>query len=261
MLSLLGASRTRTLLPAQSGENELGFWEPERIVRVHEEILGSLGSSWDDVSPIPSGWFESELARAYEHRLVGLLKEEFGDAPLFVLNDPRIRRLVPLWTSALDRFGADPSFVILIRNPLEVAASIRDRNGFGSGKSLLLWLSHLLEVERDTRQSPRTFLSYEGLLRDWRRAAERISADLSITFPRLIDEAHGEVEQFLDLGLRHNFFSASEIEALPDVTKWVADAFRAALEASEEEMRDVFDAIRAEVDRANEAYALSVNVT
>lgn len=116
-----------------------------------------------------------------------------------------------------------------------------------SRESLLLWLAHLLEVERDSRESPRIFLSYERLLHHWRHAVERISADLSITFPRL---AHAQIEQ-----LRHHAFTASEVEARPDVTKWVTDAFAAlALEASEEERRQTFDAIRAEADRPNEAY-------
>lgn len=49
MLSLLGASLSRTLMPGQSGDNEFSFWEPQCIVRVLEEMLGSLGSSCDDV--------------------------------------------------------------------------------------------------------------------------------------------------------------------------------------------------------------------
>src|SRR5581483_5443085 len=93
-----------------------------------------------------------------------ILRSEYGDSTLFVVKDPRLCRLIPLWLAALERYGARPSFVITTRNPLEVAGSLRARNGFSATKSYLLWLRHLLDAERDSRGFPRVFTSYEQLL-------------------------------------------------------------------------------------------------
>ena len=59
----------------------------------------------------------------------------------------------------LAEFGAAPLFVIPVRHPFEVAASLARRNGFSEAKALSLWLGHFLSVERDTRGFPRSFVT------------------------------------------------------------------------------------------------------
>ena len=44
---LLGAAAPRTLMPSDMA-NPRGYWESEKIVAVHDEILQSVGSSWED---------------------------------------------------------------------------------------------------------------------------------------------------------------------------------------------------------------------
>ncbi len=96
---------------AGDSDNELGFWESRPIMRAHEKLLDSLGIAWTDPDPVPQSWFRSPIAERYESWLADLLKDEYGDAPLFVVKDPRICRLVPLWQKALTRSGATARFV------------------------------------------------------------------------------------------------------------------------------------------------------
>src|SRR4051794_14929163 len=124
VLSLLGAELPRNLMEPVAGDNELGFWGARAITQAHEKLLESLGLAWTDLDPVPQSWFRSPVAERYEYWLVDLLKAEYGDAPLFVVKDPRICRLVPLWQKALTRTGAITRFVIPVRNPLEVAGSL-----------------------------------------------------------------------------------------------------------------------------------------
>ena len=108
------------------------------------------------------------------------LRTEFGDAELFVLKDPRLSRLLPLWLPALERVGAAPSAVIALRHPAAVARSLAVRNGLSLETSLLLWLRHVLDAERLTRSMPRDFASYDALLADWRGVASRIGQRLGL---------------------------------------------------------------------------------
>ena len=186
-----------------------------------------------------------------------LLHAEYGDSPLFVVKDTRLCRLLPLWIAALGGFAARPSFVITTRNPLEVAGSLKARDGFGGTKSSLLWLRHLLDAERDTRGFARVFVSYERLLRDWVTTSDRIARELHLFWPRAGHETHVQIDDFLSSALRHHSFDYSELRTRSDVTEWVKQAFdavsRAATDAEEVDS-ELFDEIRGQLDRADQAY-------
>ena len=140
---------------------------------------------------------------------------------------------------------------------MEVAGSLRARDGFSGTKSCLLWLRHLLDAERDSRGFPRVFVSYERLLRDWLGTSERIARELHLFWPHSGHEAHQQIEEYLSSALRHHSFDSADLQARSDVTAWVKQAFdevsRAATDADDVDS-DVFDEIRAQLDRADQAY-------
>ena len=257
VLALLGTDLPRHLAPGIANNNDLGFWESVPVVEAHDRFLASIGSAWDDVSPIPKSVFASAKAESFVGELDEILHAEYGDSSLFVVKDPRLCRLSPLWIAALERFGARSSFVITTRNPLEVAGSLKARNGFSDTKSCLLWLRHLLDAERDSRGFARVFVSYERLLRDWVTTSERIARELQLFWPRADHETHLKIEEFLSSALRHHSYDYSELRARSDVTAWVKQAFDAVSRAAtdgEEVDRELFDEIRGQLDRADHAY-------
>ena len=257
VLALLGVDLPRRLVPGVPNDNDLGFWESVPVAQAHDRFLASIGSAWDDVSPLPKSVFASAKADAFVGELDEILRAEYGDSSLFVVKDPRMCRLLPLWIAALDRFGARPSFVITTRNPLEVAGSLKARDGFSGTKSCLLWLRHLLDAERDSRGFARVFVSYERLLRDWVTTSERIARELHLFWPRAGHDSHLQIEEFLSSALRHHSYDYPELRARSDVTAWVKQAFdavsRAATDAEEVDS-ELFDEIRGQLDRADQAY-------
>ena len=70
VLNLLGVDLGAHLLPA-SNTNQSGYWEHEEIVAVHDRLLMALGSSWDDPSPLPPNWWNSEPGRAVPRQAPG----------------------------------------------------------------------------------------------------------------------------------------------------------------------------------------------
>ena len=260
VLTLLGADLPRTV-SAAGQDNEPGFWEPFEIVQAHDRLLREAGSSWDDVSPIDADWFDSPAAREFEDELVELLSANYGKSRLFVVKDPRVCRLIPLWLRVLARFESDPSFVITVRNPLEVAESLRRRDGFTSQKSQLLWLRHVLEAERATRSLPRTWVSYENLLVDWTPVAARIAADLGLTWRRMNHQSRVEIERFLSSEYRHHSFSTENLLATPRVLPSVKRLYSLVNEAANNPDASVLtdskltlDGIYREIGEADRAY-------
>ena len=219
-------------------------------------MLASAGSSWDDVAAFPGTWFDSDLAKSFQDRMVQILRADFAASRLFVIKDPRICRLLPFWRSVLKEFGAEPHYVIAVRNPLEVAASLKSRDGFLPAKSLLLWLRYLLEAERETRGQERSFVCYEQLLRNWRETAAGISGNLEISWPRTSHEAAVEIEMFLSESARHHSFSAEELDSRSEIVDWVKRAYAATLATDDGEppVSEVLDDIRSRLDAADQAF-------
>ena len=266
LLALCGGDLPKTVMKPNYA-NPTGFWEPSAIVDIHNEMLAAAGSSWDDTAEFPLKWLDSAAAEKFPSRLRGGFAEAFGNSPLAVLKDPRICQFVPLWTSLLETMGIDPLVVIPIRNPLEVAASLRVRaeqdaanvlgtyGGMPDAKALLLWLRSFLDTERHTRGFPRSFVSYEMLLSDWRAVMTKVGDDLGITWPVPPRDIAPEAEDFLSADMRHHFTSAEEFEKRADIAPWFKQAFRWAENAASGRVGD-----EGELDRLHEVLRLSDRV-
>jgi hypothetical protein len=116
-------------------DNQQGFFERADVQLLNDRMLRSLGSWWD--AP-PSE--DAVLAAAADHAgevqsLVSGLTASAGARP-YAIKDPRISLLWPIWTAA---FPADILPVLAVRHPLEVAFSLRHRDGIGVVDGLALW--------------------------------------------------------------------------------------------------------------------------
>ncbi|MEI9963388.1 MAG: hypothetical protein WDM92_00375 [Caulobacteraceae bacterium] len=149
-LSLLGAALPKELLEANQ-YNPTGYWEPSRLRTLHDDLLRELDIRWDDWSAIDADWFRSPLARRYAREFAAFLADEFRNEPLFVLKDPRACRFVRLWRQAFDQAGMELKPVLALRNPMDVASSLAERDGMPETKAVFLWLRYMLEAEAGTR--------------------------------------------------------------------------------------------------------------
>ena len=244
---------------APSPGNPLGHWgESEPIRWLHEDLLEDAGTSWEDPLPFPRDWSASPAGAEWKQRMAEAVAEEFpGDRP-FLLKDPRVCRLIPFWLAVLAELDVAPAFVIPVRNPLEVMASLKKRDGFDQARGLLLWLRHSLEAERDTRDQPRAFVSYAQLLRDWRSSLDLISARIDFAWPRSGPTSDIEIERALSTSARHHDVPDAELAARADVVEWVKRAYGALLEAAENDSDPdphELDAVADALGQADLAYA------
>jgi len=203
-LDLLGVDFGKHLLLATDA-NEKGHWEHEEIVRVHNGLLSSLRSFWDDDEPLPSDWVERQITREARSHLIGILERDFAQCSLFGIKDPRICRLMPLWLPIFQTLRIEPHFVLVVRHPWEVAESLAKRDGIEHPKSYFLWLEHVVQAESATRGHKRSFVRYEELMDDpvaiLGALRERSGADL-----RAPSEIQTVLRQFLEPSLRHHRF-------------------------------------------------------
>ncbi len=224
VVNLLGADNARDLLgPWRS--NPTGHWEPLALQQFHDEVLAASGSHWDDPRPIR---LDPARAAGWRRTLAGILGDQYGESRFFVVKDPRVCRLVPLWLDFCAESAIRPVAVLPIRSPFEVAASLETRDGFQTARSLRLWLRHVLEAEVQSRGIRRAIVAYRDLLDDWTGVAARISAETGVDWPCPIAQAGPAVAAFLDPGLRHAAAESGAVSGDP-LAMAAAQAFEALL--------------------------------
>ena len=258
VVNLLGADIACDLMPAVAGDNDRGFWEPKAVVNIHDHLLHSLGSSYDDPLPLPDRWLETDAAVQAKRRLADEINKDFSDISLFVVKDPRITRLLPLWLALLDELGIEPVIVISVRNPLEVEASLNKRGVLSSAQSLLLYVRSYLEVELASRDRGRIFVQYVQLLSDWHVFAKRLGKVVGPPLPQPKAEFVAEINGFLTLDLYRNRSTREELASASHIADVVVEMFDRMMEAADSDaetaLRTSFDRLRDTVAEATKLF-------
>ena len=175
-LAKLGAYPGSQLMPA-TNDNAEGYWECAPVVRLNDELLKRLGARWDSVAPLPAGWLALPGVEELRAEAANVIATQLGDSRFAVLKDPRLCRVLPFWRDLLVAAGFTPCCALMVRRPMEVAASLARRDQFAPEKSLALWYAHLVDSERDSRGLPRALIAYDALLEDPAAALNRVCED------------------------------------------------------------------------------------
>jgi hypothetical protein len=185
---------------------------------------------------------DAGMARGVLAELVAGL---FAGAPVAAVKDPRACRMVPLWRDVAARAAARPAALLIVRHPDEVARSLADRGGMSRTRAHLLWMVHLLEAERDSRDLPRAFVSYDALLADWRAELARIGEAMPGFLPVPDQNAAAAIDGFLDASLRNHEGGGSPAKNSPFqalALELHRLALRCTVEPSGDDLRRDFDA-------------------
>jgi hypothetical protein len=235
LINLLGADVADDLLPA-TPDNSRGYWESQAVIAIHSQLLKSVTTGQRDrfdPAPLPAGWLATDAAREARRRLANVIRADYSDSSLFVVKDPRIARLLPLWIEVLQDLDIAPTVVIPFRNPLEVAQSLARRDQVSLPKALLLYLHVYLELELASRSVPRVFVRYDHLLRDWHPFARRITRMSGLGLMPPSEGVAIEIERFLTDGLYHHRCCREQMIRQPEVAPAIVELFDTMNEAAE----------------------------
>lgn len=268
-----------TDLMARDVGNPDGYYEQRAVVTLDDDVLAHYGGSWDAPPLLAPGWAEERVARDFARRAREVLDATFS-GPRFVMKDPRVSLLLPLWRHVLlDRCAA----VVIVRDPAEVAWSLALRDAMSPLSAMALWSAYNRALLGGLEGLPVHVVHYSELverpnsvvseivasLRDWGEivddvdeagAAARVKPDLRRdTHPggegplasppaeiRALDDFLGSLRG------RHDSFAAS---VAPDAGWWesaLLDERRTVRQSADERVAAI-ESQRAEVARDNEA--------
>jgi len=205
LLHELGVDLGTNLMPADEW-NEAGYWERKDILALHERILEALNLRWDHprlTLPLPAGWKDRPAIQELKIKLAKIVRSEVGRSDgLWGFKDPRTAVLLPLWSEIFEELGIDPVYLLAVRHPGAVAASLRKRNGIPSYHAQLLWLKTNLDALSFCGNNVCAVVDYDRWFRSGLKQAQSVLAALDLTVdPEKLAEA---VQSVVQPPLRHH---------------------------------------------------------
>ncbi len=234
VLSRLGAAAPATPMEAAT-DNPRGFFESRLIGELNDRILQAGGSWWSDWRRFDPEAISPDVRPGLRSEIVETVRSEFGEASLIVLKDPRLCRLWPVWDGVLEDMGYRVVHVLPLRSPLEVAGSLKARNGTSIAHGLALWLRHVLDAETVTRDRDRRLIRWSAFMRDWRAEVETIAQMLE---PEALDFGRAaEIETYLSRDLQHEAVMDEDLATAPETHAWAVEAYGCLLDLADDKSR------------------------
>jgi len=231
-LEVLGVDLGGNLQSAMAGVNQKGFFEDNDVVAINEAILLTLSHEWHTPSPITRVELKNENLAGIKLMATELLREKMKLATLIAIKDPRMPILLPFWQDIIKELCIDVSYVIVIRNPLSVANSLKVRDNIEKEKSCYLWLKHVLPSILETIDSRRIVVDYDNMMEQPRVELTRIAEALGLEDKLSPIELEKFENKFLDADLRHAKYDINELISDPAVPQLLVSVYKKLIRVS-----------------------------
>ena len=187
------------LMPAQA-DNPDGFWEHVGFVALNDELLNELGGAWD--LP-PKADEDFKHPRLDPMRLKArLLMEGFESSTVWGWKDPRNSLTLPFWQDLLPGLKT----LIIVRNPLEVAYSMRERNGTSYAFGLRLWEIYNRRLLEAADKPDRLFTHYDLFFENPKKELQRIANFVGLPHAKI-----GSAAELVATKRRHTSFTIDQL--------------------------------------------------
>jgi glycosyltransferase involved in cell wall biosynthesis len=191
-------------------ENPKGFWERRDVRAANDALLWSTGADWWKVSDFSVDRIPQTACQQFDTDVSRVFEDLDSHRP-WLLKEPRLCLLFRMWQRHTD----SPVCVIVHRPPLQVAHSLRQRNGFPLLFGIALWERYMLDALQSTAEHPRIFVSFEKIMSDPLGQVENLLGRLDGAGVHGLTRPPGrDVESFVSTDLFHHRQSNEEQRGL-----------------------------------------------
>ena len=218
-----------------TGNNPKGYWEDKDVVVINERLISVLATRWCDLLTITNSAIEALTAGEIFNQAVELVRSKLSTAPAWGVKDPRMCRLLPFWKKVFEEVGCEVTYILAIRNPVNVAASLYARDALALSHSYLLWGEHVASSLRETIQDQRIVVDYDILLSNPGQELIRIAQALHLPPPNVESKEFKEYsKEFLDPNLRHHAVDIDALQNHPYLPNFVKTLYIELLKAAKD---------------------------
>lgn len=145
--------------------NKDGHFEFKQVVDIHDNILRHYNRSWYDTTP-----FQIDLNEGYikdcKEKLKRIVGNLLGNAEYIGLKDPRMCLMFPLWDEIFSELNLEVCYIVICRKPIEVAMSLKTRDGFPIEYGEKLWCYYNHEIINNLSMKKIFLTYYDSVLYD-----------------------------------------------------------------------------------------------
>ena len=218
LVSILGYYTGCDLMkPTQ--DNPKGYYEHQQIFLLNETILREQKTRWDDDNFMATDISQTDYQR-YVLAAKTVIESELKYVNKIIIKDPRISLLFPIWEQALIELGIQIKTLFIYRNPLEVAYSLKQRDGMPLEKGLMLWSHYFFQAECYNRKYSSAIIKYHDDFTSIRHFINKLGALLNVN---VTDTQINAAKEFYSPSLKHHHLGASNMSNdVPDYLRTLA---------------------------------------
>lgn len=189
-------------LTGKSWENPTGFFERRDARKICDTLLHASGADWWKVSGFAAENANFDAVQSQRPGINALISR-LDEQGTWALKEPRLCLLLPIFRSALAR----PLAIVTTRHPVEVARSLRRRNGFPIQAGLALWEAYTVAMLRAAVGMEHIFVRFHDLIADPHEFMERLAEDLRAR--RIVGLNPGKAADSIQVNLRREHHDAA----------------------------------------------------
>ncbi len=212
------------LLPA-SDFNKVGHWENRDFVGFNEQLLTHFRGDVFAPPLLPEGWRADPAVTALQHEASEVVRQKFGDRSAWCFKDPRATLFLPFWREVT----GVRRFILLVRNPLDVAASLTARDRLTKRHGLALWALYNRAALASTSPEERLLLHYEQCLADPEAAINRVFGFLAESGAAADPERIAQMRAHMNRDLSHHSHRPEDVSRDPEAPASVKELYQALL--------------------------------
>jgi hypothetical protein len=221
-------------LIAARDTNPTGVWESRSLAALNVRILRAIGSDERFPLALGAGWESDPRLDPLRAEARATFTRSFPATP-WVWKDPLHCLTFSFWRRTLDRAAV---VVLVIRNPLEIAASALRAWGREKVYGLALWERYLRQALFQISELPVLVTDYADVLGEpsaWAKETHAALREAGVGVRPYRDE---DIVAAIDPSLRHSEFTRADVQADADVSQAQRELFEALTEAGG--MHDAF---------------------
>lgn len=169
------------------------FFELKWVNQYNDRLLQAMGHRYTDFFLPLEADYETPSVQIMAAELPTLIRQEWQDAPLIGLKDPRFSLTFPVWEQALQSSGYAIRAVLVFRSPsgfLRSNQKLFDQwEGWDEIRHLRFWLQFNLAALYFARNAPFCSVSYETLVHQPLRITKQLADWLKLSQADLVAAA------------------------------------------------------------------------
>ena len=210
ILEALGVDFGSDFIPANDN-NPKGYFENAAITRAQvrlNRLLNRRPFTAAGLVDYPQQCWESRQALEFVDEAEMLVRRGLErSSGAWGFKDPHTIKLLPLWQVVFERCGITPVYILAVRHPSEVAASVAKRDHINHARGELMWCDHNVAALYGTGFNIPAVTDYVAWFSDPLPQARRIVDAVGLQWPDDDTQLRAQLDSRIDPGLHRQKYS------------------------------------------------------